>query len=412
MPANPAENLILRDLARQYLEICQRPEMATRREWWRKHNSLKRIPFRPLIYTRAFAWQEMSASVCQCSDPFLRGFENFFRYQIFWDSLGDDSIFEPWVTLQATHECTGWGIEGVRNYTDEPGGSFKVEYPLKNPTDLDKLRPAWHAINERATDDEFHRLADVIGDVLPINVDRGPAYRMWTGDISTDLGYLRGIENFMLDMYDRPAWLHGLLAFLRDGIIHTHKQAEAAGDWGLCAHQNQAMPYAEELLDPVCHVNGVNRRQLWGYMAAQEYNLVSPALHDEFLLQYQLPILKEFGLVAYGCCEDLTRKIKMLRQIPNLRRIAVSPFADVARCAEQIGEAYVLSYRPSPTEMVGYDFDPDRIRTILRRDLLACRANGCHVDITLKDVETVENDPTRVDRWVQITRQVIEEIYG
>ena len=133
-------------------------------------------------------------------------------------------------------------------------------------------------------------------------------------------------------------------------------------------------------------------------------------MHDAFLLQYQLPILEPFGLVAYGCCEDLTNKIDMLRQIPNLRRIGVSPFADAARCAEQIGRDYVLSYRPSPADMVGYGFSSDRIKSILRRDLAACR--DCHVDITLKDVETVGNDPDRVRNWVRVTREVIDEVFG
>jgi len=97
-----------------------------------------------------------------------------------------------------------------------------------------------------------------------------------------------------------------------------------------------------------------------------------------------------------------------LRQISNLRRIAVSPMADAARCAEQIGTEYILSYRPSPSDMVGYGFDPDRIRRIMRRDLDACRE--CHVDITLKDVETVEFDTERVRQWVEITRELIEEL--
>jgi hypothetical protein len=127
------------------------------------------------------------------------------------------------------------------------------------------------------------------------------------------------------------------------------------------------------------------------------------------MLQYQIPIMAEFGLVAYGCCEDLTHKIDVIKQIPNLRRIAVSPFADAARCAEQIGTEYVLSYRPSPADMVSYGFDPDRIQSILRRDLTACKQ--CHTDITLKDVETVQHDPTRIGKWVQITRQVIDEIW-
>lgn len=402
------DRTILRDLAQRYLEVCNRPVQAERRRLWRQHNSLKWT--RPLIYVRAFAWREMPESRCQCSDPFLRTYEDFFRNRLFWDSLDDDSVFEPWVTVQAVYRCVGWGVSGERHRSEEERGSFKVAYPLKQPEDIALLRAPWHEINKEETARNVGRLADAIGDIITINVDRGPAYRMWSGDISTDLGYLRGIEHFMLDMYDRPEWLHQLVAFMRDGILRTHEQAEAAGDWGLCAHQNQAMPYAEELPDPAANVNGVKRKQLWGFMAAQEFALVSAKMHDEFLLQYQLPILREFGLVAYGCCEDLTRKIDILRQIPNLRRIAVSPFADAARCAEQIGTDYVLSYRPSPADMVGYGFDEERIRSILRRDLQACKT--CHTDITLKDVETVQGDPQRVRRWVQITRQVIEEVYG
>jgi len=402
------DQAILRDLAARYMEICGRPEMDARRDLWRKHNSRKWT--RPLIYTRAFAWQELPEARLECQDPFFRHFENFFRYQLYWDTLGDDAIFEPWVTLHAAYRCTGWGVSGDRHRTGEEGGSFKVDYPLKTEADIAKLRPPWHEIDEEATARNASRLHDAIGDLITINIDRGPAYRMWTGDISTDLGYLRGIENFMLDMHDRPAWLHRLAGFMRDGILRTHAQAEAAGDWSLSAHQNQAMFYAEELPDPAANVNGIKRKQLWGYMAAQEFALVGPKKHDEFLLQYQIPILKEFGLVAYGCCEDLTQKIGILRQIPNLRRIAVSPFADAARCAEQIGTDYVLSYRPSPADMVGYGFDPDRILSILRRDLQACKP--CHTDITLKDVETVQGDPTRVREWVKLTRRVIDEVYG
>jgi hypothetical protein len=102
----------------------------------------------------------------------------------------------------------------------------------------------------------------------------------------------------------------------------------------------------------------------------------------------------------------------MLRQIRNLRRIGVTPFADTPRCAEQIGDKYVLSYRPSPADMVSFGFDEERIRRILRRDLDPCRANGCHVDIILKDVQTVQGDTDRVRKWVATTRAVVDEIFG
>lgn len=397
---------IVRELAKQYRDVCAHPQQQERRRLWRQHNSLKKT--RPLIYARAFAWHEMPQAACRCKDRFLRGHESALRYRLFWDSLGDDSIFEPWLTVGAVHKCQGWGVDIVRNHTDEPGGSFKVDYPLQSLEDMAKLRAPWHEIDEDATARNAQRLLETVGDILDVDVDRGPAYRMWTGDLSTDLGFLRGIEHFMLDMMDKPEDLHRLMRFMSDGVLRAQEQAEQADDWGLSAHQNQAMAYAEELADPAANVRGVKRRQLWAYMAGQEFTAVSPAMHEEFLLRYQLPILSQFGLTAYGCCENLTHKIDMLRAIPNLRRIAVSPFADVARCAEQIGTDYVVSYRPSPADMVGYGFDEGRIRRILTRDLTASRQ--CHVDITLKDVETVQRDPERVRKWVALTRQVINEV--
>jgi len=60
--------------------------------------------------------------------------------------------------------------------------------------------------------------------------------------------------------------------------------------------------------------------------------------------------------------------------------------------------------------MVSYGFDQARIRAILKRDLEACR--DAHVDITLKDVETVEKDPESLRKWVSATREVIDEVFG
>jgi hypothetical protein len=68
------------------------------------------------------------------------------------------------------------------------------------------------------------------------------------------------------------------------------------------------MTYSMELRDPEANSGPVTRNKLWGYFAAQEFALISPEMHEEFMLNYQLPIMKNFGLTAYGCCEDLTRR--------------------------------------------------------------------------------------------------------
>ncbi|MHC4982021.1 MAG: hypothetical protein ACYTF6_02495 [Planctomycetota bacterium] len=97
----------------------------------------------------------------------------------------------------------------------------------------------------------------------------------------------------------------------------------------------------------------------------------------------------------------------MLRQLPNLRRIAVAPRADLRKCAEKIGTDYVISWRPNPAEMICCGFDAERVRSSIRQGLEICR--HLHVDITLKDVETVEHQPQRFAKWTRIVREIVED---
>ena len=402
---------LLRDLASKYMDICREDVQVERRDLWRRHNSLQRT--RPLIYVRAFAGGEMTHLRPTCEDPFYRQYEGYFRQMLFRHSFNDDTIFEPWVTVGAHRWSPPHGIWGVPVEWTRPqhvGGAGIWDPPIKTPADLERLALPRHEIDEAATARNVERLQDAIGDIITVNVDRCTIYRGWSGDISTHLAYLRGLEQVMLDMSDNREFLHRLLTHMRNGIMKAQQEAEDAGDWSLANHENQAMPYAEELEDPAANRPGVGRQQLWCFFSSQELTGVGPAMFDEFMVAYQRPIIEEFGLSAYGCCEDLTHNIDVLRQIGNLRRIAVSPMANVPACARQIGQDYVLSYRPSPADMVAYGFDPDRIRRLLRRDLAAC--GDSHVDITLKDVQTVQGDPDRIRKWVEITREVIDEIAG
>ena len=423
---------ILRDLARQYLELCHHPSQQAKRQHWRELNSGsgtglangkaqgkgsgKKVP--PAIYIRAFAWDEMPESRLACQEPLLRRQESFFRQSLLRGGFGDDFLFEPWVKLDAVKTLPGkglWGVETPWHYTEESAadgrGAGKSDPPLKEESDIDKLVTPRHRIDEPRTAADLAKLQEALDGVIPVCVDRAPAWSVWNADLCSALGELRGIETIMYDMMDRPAWLHRVLTFMRDGVLKAQQEAQAAGDWRLCSQYNQSMAYSLELPDPSDDPAPVARKDLWCFCASQELTLVGPEMWDEFMLQYQQPIMEQFGLAAYGCCEDLTRKIPRLRRVKNLRRIAVTPFADVARCAEQIGGDYVISYRPSPSDMVGYGFSPERIRTILRRDFEAMKANGCVFDITLKDVQTVQYDQTRIRNWVAIVREVIGEFW-
>jgi hypothetical protein len=327
-------------------------------------------------------------------------------------SFGDDTVIEPWLTMRAAHVLPPEGVWGIGYHFEHYDGDTLAFHVAKGaldaPGETEKLTVPVHRIDETKTAENLEKLQSAIGDIMEINLSRSPAWTAWNGDISTNVGYLRGHEQLFWDIMDDPEELHKLLAFMSRGVLKAQDEAENAGDWGLGDHHNQAMPYSKTLQDPKPNRLGVKRSELWGYFSAQEYESISPAHHEEFLLRYQMPIMEKYGMVAYGCCEDLTNKIDLLRKIPNLRRIAVTPFAHVEKCAEQIGRDYICSYRPNPS-LVAAGYDEKNIWNVLRKDMAAFAKNGCYVDICLKDISTVEKDPRRMTRFTEIAKQVAEE---
>jgi hypothetical protein len=406
---------MLRDLAKQYAEIAAKPVQEERRQLWREHFSLNKTRA-PILVTCGMhdAWcrETFSRENMVCEDPFWRRFERWLRLQIFHDSIGDDYICEPWIPQVAAYKSQrgvfgeSWGARPELAFAGDTTGAYKLSPPICSWEDMAKLTAPDHEIDEDATSRNYERLGDEIGDILEINVNRGPLLSNFGADISTTVAGLRGLEQIMLDMYDAPVELQQLLSFLRDGILANQEKAEEAGNFSLTSHYNQAMSYAEELESPKANSGTRQREELWGFFAAQEYTGVSPEFHDEFLLKYQLPIMETYGLIHYGCCEDLTRKIDMLRKVPNLRSIAVTPSADVAACAEQIGNDYVLSWRPNPTDMVCTDWDPERMERIIRAGVRACSNSVFHIH--LKDSHTLQGEPDRLQRWASMVRDIVE----
>ncbi len=405
------ETAVLRNLAKQYLDICHTDAQKERRELWRSHNSLKRTRI-PIIVRGGECWREIDEinHLKTAGTPYA-AMEKNLRLSLYRDSLKDDYIFEPFFTVPASYvfnDGLPWGVQQKHvARTEEGGGHFYADPPLKTVDDFKKLKVSPHKIDEAAAKTSFERTRDAFGDIVPVVQDRKPFFLVWQGDISTQLAQLRGLDTLMMDMIDHPKELHELLSVMRDGILAAHDQAEADGDFHIYDHENQSMPYCQELDDPAPDETPVKRRALWHFQAAQELTLVSPAMHKEFMLDYQIPIMARFGLSSYGCCEDLTDKIDIVRAIPNLRRIAVTPVANVKKCAEKIGSDYVMSYRPNPAEMVCCGFDPDHVARFLRQALID--AGGGIIEICLKDIQTVQNDANRLREWVKTARRVTEE---
>jgi len=66
----------------------------------------------------------------------------------------------------------------------------------------------------------------------------------------------------------------------------------------------------------------------------------------------------------------------------------------------------VYSRKPNPTLISTERFDEAAIRADIRHTLSA--AKGCRVELVMKDVHTLNNEPERAARWVKIAREEIE----
>lgn len=408
------EKIYIKDLAKETMEYALSSKMNERRALWSNHNSLTFT--RPPIYIRSIPFDEFfDAGQYLCTDPFLRSLERMFLLNRYRMRIDDDYIIEPFLTVRAVLKTAKEGVYGVPAELGEhvPGIKAVNFMPsILEESDFSKLQVADYEVDEEQTALLLNQMQEAVGDVIPLEVDRqGILCEMWNNDISTLLARMRGLEQIMWDAYDRPEWLHKLIAFMQEKILLQMDQTMAAGGFKLFNHQNQAMPYARELRPPMAGSGSVSQKELWGYMAAQEFTTFGPDLFEEFMYKYQKPILERYGLVAYGCCENLNQKISVIRSLKNLRRIAVSPFADVKKCAEQIGSDYIVSWRPSPSLAVSFGIDEDYIRKNLRETFDVFDSNHCKFDITLKDVETVLGDESAIIRWTSIVREEIAKRY-
>lgn len=158
----------------------------------------------------------------RCADPFYRNYERWLRMELFRDEIRDDYIQEPWITVPAVQKVTKSNMWGVEHHYIKPGvegGAWMFDPAIRDWSDIAKISSPLHEIDEQATARNLAKLSDAIGDILIIDVDRGPVARGFWADISTHIARLRGLEELMIDMYDSPEQLHKLLALMRDGIL-------------------------------------------------------------------------------------------------------------------------------------------------------------------------------------------------
>ena len=212
----------------------------------------------------------------------------------------------------------------------------------------------------------------------------------------------------MRDLIDRPALVHAAMERLVSAYLHRLEQYQQQG---LLALNNAnvrigsgGLGYSAELPAPGFAERPVQPIDLWGCATAQIFSAVSPRMHEEFALRHERRWLERFGLNYYGCCEPLDAKIAILKSVPRLRKISMSPWIHPERAIRNIGDRFVFSYKPSPAIFAEDDWHPLQARRQLTEFLELAR--GCVLEVIMKDISTVRYQPRRLWQWARLAGEV------
>jgi len=279
---------------------------------------------------------------------------------------------------------------------------------IRSEADIDRLQIPSVTVDWAGTRARHATLAEVFDGVLPVVT----AGRATHGIAPLDhYAALRGIDQLFLDLVDHPAMVHKAVGRLVDGHIAIVRALEREGALSLAHGRHYTgsggTAYTSQLPSPGYDGTRVRPIDQWGFATAQIFSEVSPAMHEEFALRHEKRFLELFGLNCYGCCEPLHRKIDILRRVPRLRRISMSPFVDIDVGAEAIGQDFIYSAKPNPAVLAGERWHPDAARADLQGILEKTR--GLHVEVILKDIHTVRGEARRLAEWAQIAMELVQE---
>ena len=403
----------LRALAARKHEIACLPLMDERRRLWQDANDLK--VGRPPVYVNEICWMEIDDPALKplCTHPFARELESTLLEELWcFDNQLGDVIVEDYIENPLVVYDSGFGIDEV---TDTVATEFNPDIVsrhfhilIQDMNDVDKIQMPRVAVDRERTAQFGALLRDIFSGV--INVldvgSRGLWFTPWDYLIR-----VMGVEETMVNLMDQPEFVEAVVKRYVDCSMERMRLYNELGVWG---SNNTSVRVGSggyghiSCLDAAAmHPDHCPTSQMWGCGNAQIFSSVSPQMHWQFSLQYEMDWLRQFGVTYYGCCEPLSGKMDIMDKIPNLRKVSMSPWNDYARAAERCKGKYVMSCKPSPAVFATDHFDEDVVRSDLNAIFDATK--GCAIELIMKDISTLRFDPQRLIRWAQIAREVIQE---
>ncbi len=406
----PKDIQAVRELAARVAEIAALPIQDEKRRLWRDLNGLR--PSRPMVTIDQVCWNEMGIDnefPLHCEDPECRGYENHLRRILFqWEHFPVDMVVDAFIRIPKAITNTGFGIKIDEEVavTDPTSGVVGHAYTnqFQTEADLEKIKVPQISHDAAETERRLGVAHELFDGLLEVRAEGIAPYLSLWDPISTWMS----VEDALFGIIDRPEYMHKLVGRMTDGYLRMLDQLEEQGL--LCGPQSLIHctgAFTDELPADGYDPEKPRCRDRWMFGLAQMLGTVSPAMYDEFEVQYTARICERFGLVYYGCCEPLHGKMEQVRKIPHCRKVSMSPWVAEERGAEEIGADYVYSRKPNPALLAGTSFDADYIRKYLTTTRDICARHNCPLELIQKDISTVGYKPERLFEWARIAMEVV-----
>jgi hypothetical protein len=412
MQISREDRRVLRPLAERYSHIAHADIQEQRIERYKKTNAMEAV--RPVVLIDEVPWGEIrdDALVNTCA-PELAWLETHLRRTLYqWEHFQVDLVVPPVFRVPKQTRSTGIGISvhdaQIKSDTGTYAASHRYVDQLQTEDDLMALREPQISYDRDGTETALETARAVFDGLMEVRAT-GRAFHCNLWD---RIATYRGVDGLLMDLAMRPEFMHRTVQRFTDIAESEFRQYEALGV--LDADQvvlNGTAACSDEL--PAKDFDGTARRKdVWGRCAAQIFGSVSPEMHDEFDLAYNEKLFGGCGLVYYGCCEPMDRKVDILRKrFKNLRKISITPWADPYRAAEAMSGDYVMAAKPNPAFVASSRFNPEPVEQELSRYCEACRTHGTTVEFVLKDISTIANNPGILTQWAATARAVIDRYY-
>jgi hypothetical protein len=398
----PDEMKYVRDLAAEVVAIAREPRMAAIKKRWCDVNGLRRPDHAPVWCNPVGLWKELipDSRLC-CSEPLLRNLEMTFKKLLYKREIDDDTPVNDYYKASMIFDVVPenvYGVDIVRETLATAGSAWQYKPALQTPEDFDKLRIPQYRYNPQKSAAATAKLEEVLSGIMPVRlVPFGGYFSIAT--ICQPAADLRGMEQMMMDMVLEPELVHRLMRVVFEGAMRFLDAVEAAGK--IVPNNDEAMFISDPLRSGV-NEKDYSLKDCWIAGNSQELDQVSPAMFEEFLLDYQKKIFARFGAVSYGCCENLSNKMEPVLAIPNLRIMVCSAWTNLDKLIERVGTKHCIMWRHKASDVVCPD-DTLALKKLINEG--ARKLQGCYYQAILRELQTQMGHDNRLYEWTQITKE-------